>query len=141
VKQETVTLESLIGKHFLSGVEMGSMPKENEYDYADPNTVDFILDGKTYSAIEDPNDGYRSCMADFVVNREGVKVKNIFPKVAVFCRMADDGEYETNDILEFIDMVNGKTVLRIGTANTEDYYPCFIGTWTPENLNVNKGKT
>lgn len=138
MEEREVDFTELIGEHMLSGVEFGTAPK-GEYDDSDPNTVDFIMDGETYSAIEDPSDGYRSSMRSLRQNRAGVEIKNRFAPVKVIGSMRPDDDYEKNNVLDFVDATNGKIVLSIGTADIDDYYPGFVGDWTPENLSINEG--
>ena len=42
-----VEFQDLLGEHFLTGIDMGTMPRK-EYDYESANTVDFIIDGEIY---------------------------------------------------------------------------------------------
>lgn len=42
-----------------------------------------------------------------------------------------------SDILELIDIANGKVVLACGTRNTDDYYPCYVAGFHPENMACN----
>lgn len=83
-----------------------------------------ILDGKTYKAIEDPDDGYRSYLKDIEITEE--KISNNFPPQKVIGKMKDDEEWETNNTIQFIDVVTGKVVLEIGTDNADDYYPYCV---------------
>ena len=133
-----VSFEELVGEHMLSGVEMGAIPA-SESDYWDRNVVDFILDDRVFSASEDPNNGYRSCMRAFVENRHGVKIRNRFRPVKVVARhIKHDNDGECS-ILELADVVNKKAVLRVGTSY-DDWYPYFVNEWTPENLSINEKK-
>ena len=95
-------LKDLLGKHKLSGVEFGKIEKR-EYDWEEPSTVDFILDGKIISAIEDPDDGYRSAMRELMENRPGVVINNKFKAVNVLGVFRADSNYEKNEIIDFID--------------------------------------
>lgn len=53
-------------------------------------------------------------------------------------RIRTKGEYSgTDDVLELLDVANGKLILEVGTSNVDDYYPGFVATWTPENMAVN----
>lgn len=94
--------------------------------------------GKIYVAVEDPEDGYRSCMKSLTVDTE--PIKNSFAGVRVLVRQAPSQEFSNDDILEMIDLANGKTVLTVGTDNFDDYSPGFVANWTPENLAVNSGR-
>jgi hypothetical protein len=89
-----------------------------------------VLDGRGYTAVEDENDGYRSAMGELlaasVSELEGV---THFPGVAVLCSLAEDGH-----VLEIRERAKGRLVARVGTASHDDYYPCFLREWTPENI-------
>jgi hypothetical protein len=132
-------LKDLIGLHKLSGVDMNSESIKDTWgdNYEDCQVIRFVLDKKTYSAIEDPEDGYRSCMRE--IREDSAKVENTFAPQAVFCNYVNKGDYSENaDILEFQDVKTGKTLLRVGTDNTDDYYPQFICEWIPENMSINE---
>lgn len=131
-----MTLNDLVGRHLLSGVDRGSGVK-GEYDDHAPETFTFVLDGVAYTATEDPDDGYRSSMEDIVV---GGEVKNMFAPCAVLARMRPHGEFDNNDVLELIDETTGKVVLSVGTANADDYYPWWVAEWSPENMAANADK-
>lgn len=132
-------LKDLVGGHELSGVDT-TIEKVVGYDgrYEDINVVRFVLDGITYKAIEDGEDGYRSSCKELVVSDE--KVSNTFPPQKVIGKMKDNSPDQINDIIQFIDMVTQKIVLEVGTENTDDYYPYCILSWHPENLAINIGR-
>jgi hypothetical protein len=133
---EMVELKDLTGKHILSGIEIGKVVREAWYGGTEePNCVKFTLDGVTYMAVEDPSDGYRSYMEDLVVVEEPCKIR--LPDVEVICHMKEDDRYERNDVLVFVDALNGKTILELGTANYDDYYPYCVMEYIPENMNCN----
>ena len=113
---ETVELESLVGLHYLSGVDRTTTRYHAYGDvYEDAAVLNFVLDGKTYSAIEDTNDGYRSMLDEIRVSDE--KLDNIFERVAVFVIMRHKQDYQEDRVLDFYDVFNNKIVLSIGTAN------------------------
>jgi hypothetical protein len=61
-----IELENLIGEHLLSGVDNIQVDETEPID-----AILFILDGVTYMAIEDPDDGYRSMLAELkIVDRK-----------------------------------------------------------------------
>lgn len=132
-------LEDLKGKHTLSGIEIGSREFVGFWGNKEwCGFVKFTLDGTTYMAVENPDDGYRSYMGDLEVVDEDCAVK--LPDIEVFCRMREDDEWEANDVLEAIDLVSGEIILTIGTGNTNDYYPYCVMEYYPENMSCNKDK-
>jgi hypothetical protein len=137
---DEVDLDSLVGKHWLTAVDMlNETVKKYGYDEA-CETLRFVLDGKTYVAVQDPGDGYRSSMEKFFVSDD--VVSNAFQATEVIATKRGDGpdSYTVNDTLELRDIANGKLVLSVGTDNTDDYYPSWVGEWIPENLHLNDGK-
>lgn len=133
-------LKDFIGEHILTGVYLGSFEIEEGYNKGCIcNSVDFIIDGNTYTAIEDPDDGYRSSLKEIVCDNSRV-VNNIFSPVKVVCAWMPNGKYYEHQVLDFIDVITGKIVLSVGTENVDDYYPAFVSRFHPENmiLNINK---
>ena len=123
-------LEDLIGYHKFYGLDL--IGKGNEH--GDPyNCVLFNLDGITYIAEEDPYDDFRSYMSDIGISEN--KIRNTFGPVFVECAMSDS---EHSEILELKDVISGKIILSLGTANYTDYYPYCIIDWMPQNMAVNK---
>lgn len=111
-----ITLEDLVGRHYFSGVDF------------DGNDIIFVLDDIAFVAREDPQDGYRSSMdkLDIYTN----VVKNRFESVEVVAKLS-------GDLLSLIDCDNEKEVLRVGTDESDSYYPYFVNEWIPENLSLN----
>jgi hypothetical protein len=100
------------------------------------NYISFVLDGKKYTAVEDPSDGYRSCMDRLIVGKG--KLKNTFPDTQVLAVFATEAAYTTSaSMLWFYAIDNAQIVLEVGTDNYDDYYPRFVGSFHPENLPVN----
>jgi hypothetical protein len=126
-------LKELVGMHELSGVDMNSEKIKKEWgnSFEDCQIINFILDGKTYSAIEDPEDGYRSTLREIRVSE--VVVKNILAPVQVLGTMRADDE----EVIDFLDTKTGKIVLAIGTEHFDGYYPYFVAEFTPENMILN----
>jgi hypothetical protein len=137
MNEKNVPLESLVGSHCLSGVDRLSEPNDDRYEPI-RQVFRFTLDGITYVATEDPDDGYRSSMRTFAVS--AAPTKNTFPPVAVTGRMKPDTQYESNHTLQLVDDVTGEVVLEVGTDNVGDYYPGFVAEWRPELLAPNAGK-
>lgn len=128
-------LEELTGSHILKGIETGEITREDRWGELNCNYIKFTLDETTYMAIEDPDDGYRSYMEELQTTEEPCRIK--VPDIQVVCHMRED-EYEACDVLEFIDAMNGKKILAVGTANIDDYYPYCVMEYTPENMYCNE---
>ena len=131
-------LIDLIGKHAFTGVELGTTERgvwAGRYEKV--NSVKFELDGIIYMATENPDDGYRSYMNELEIINEPLKFK--IPQMQVVCIHETRDEYSSkSDILSFIDVENGEVFLRIGTENTDDYYPCCLFEYKPENMHYNQ---
>ncbi len=92
------------------------------------------MDGIAYLAIEDPNDGYRSCMgAVFSAKADAYSLGINYEWInrPVVCRHLDKSESYECDILEIVDSETGHVWLRVGTNNKDDYYPWFVSEWKP----------
>jgi hypothetical protein len=128
--------KDLVGEHFLSGVDTAREKINNHPGFPKyRDVVRFVIDNKTYKAIEDPRDGLRSYLGDLEVTDE--KVKNNFPPQKVICKMKNTRSIE---LLYFVDAVTNKTVLKVGTAHVNTWYPYCIFRWQPENLAINARK-
>ena len=135
---DSVELESLVGEHVLDGADLFAKDVKSTWgdQFEHCEMIRFRLDGKVYTGIEDPDDGYRSSLRGLFVSDDAVK--NVFPPVRVLAKMKDAGEYgQANGTLQLIDLVTGKIVLEVGTDNTDDYYPWFVGAFFPDCMAIN----
>ena len=128
----TLTLDALLGKHFLSGVDL----HKHSGSFGDSNCISFILDGVTITAVEDPEDGWRSCLGDLFLS--GHEVKNIFPEIEVLIKPYHS--HDTVDAIECIDIKTQQPVLTVGTDTRDGWYPCFLSDFIPENMCLNGGR-
>lgn len=137
---ETIELKDLVGLHYLSGVDRTTTQEwTKETPYEDAAVLNFILDEKTYSVVENPEDGYRSCLGQIYVTED--KIENTFEPIALFAHMRTeryDNHEPENIILDFYDVFNGKRVMSIGTENWDDWYPYFVADFEPRNFHVNE---
>ena len=141
--EKSVQLKDLVGVHILTGVDFEPYGRtfQSSYDGFYPESiVNFTIDGITYTAVEDKEDGYRSSMKEIFAS--DLKLKNTFHPVMVQCAMSlepeacsSNGEYD--QILQITDMETGKIILEVGTNHTDDYYPCFIASFSPQNMAIN----
>lgn len=137
-------LRNLVGIHIMTGIETGTVKRKSWWSGEDNcNYVKFKLDGATYMAVEDPDDGYRSCCRELEIVDE--ECRTSLPNILVECKMRgnfynDIWGTETNDILEFYDVGNNQMFMAVGTGNTNDYYPYFVFEYMPEALSCNATK-
>ena len=139
----TVTLDQLCGEHVLDAVDTYvETVKEHPYanELIDSNGIRFRLDGAVYTAVENPDDGYRSSMEKIFVTLD-IKMKNVFPPIKVVVKKKPNSKYQSNDTLVLIDKQTKKVVLEVGTDNIADYYPSFVAAFFPENMITNAKKT
>lgn len=131
--------EELVGKHRMSGIEEGRTEHMlSIYGIEEVNYVKFTLDGITYRALEDPDDGFRSYCQNLETVEEECKIK--LPDIEVVCECsAKYGDYEA-DMIIIKDAENGLPILELGTANTDDYYPFCVMEWMPKNIALNRAK-
>lgn len=135
----TVSLDDLIGEHELSGVDFDNAAIATWGEqFEDCQTINFVLDGQTYTATEDPCDGWRSCMRDIV--KSEYKVKNTFGPCRVIGTMRENDYLYNYDVLDFVDAKTGLAVLSVGTRDFDDYYPCWVASFSPENMAINAGR-
>lgn len=103
--------------------------------------VALYLDEMTVFVFEDPSDGYRSSATTPMLVKAPLYEFGHSPeyiRVPVLVRRWTEDSYGVPDGVEMIDRRNGKTVLRLGTSNSDDYYPSFTCDWKPENLTENQ---
>lgn len=135
-----VALTDLVGVYKLTGVSFSLKARpEASYAHSPANVCAFVLDGKTYSAIEDENDGYRSALGELLEDGE---CTNMFPVPCyVICRHMERDEHNMLcDTLVMTDIFTGQVVLEVGTDNSDDYYPSFVNSFHPEAMASNMYK-
>lgn len=130
-------LKDLVGEHMLDAVDFSNeQVKTWGYEFEACQVMRFRLDGKVYTATEDPNDGYRSSMREISVGEWAMK--NTFQPVRVVGRHRTVNGYGgSSDVLELIDAGTGKTVVEVGTDDDDDYYPSFVASFRPECMTPN----
>lgn len=134
-----MTFEDLCGIHMFSGVELTEeFRKDLFFGEGSVSVCLFTLDGVTYKAVENPDDGYRSWCES--LETSDAKPKYSFPGIQVVCSMMPNDMYENNDVLVIKDAVNHQVVLEVGTKNCDDWYPYCHFEYHPENMSVNQNK-
>lgn len=131
-----LTLESICGEHFLSGVEITVENIERYRCTEQCEVLLFTLDGITYRMAENPDDGYRSYCEEISISDRAPMFS--FPPIKVICSMMESNDYESNDCIVIRDAENGKTVLEAGTKDYDDWYPYCHFSYTPENMACNQ---
>lgn len=128
------SFNELVGEHEFSGVETGCMDYKDEFGWETKNCqyVKFTLDGTHYVAVEDPEDGYRSCCGIF--QTELTPPRYSFESIKVICSMMPNEPYCNNDVLVVTDVITDKVILEIGTTDIGDWYPGFHFVWRPEDM-------
>jgi hypothetical protein len=130
-------LRELVGLHQLSGVDMHVEAIERYgRDFENCQVINFVLDGITYTAIEDPKDGYRSSLAALFVT--DYIISNSFAPCAVIGRLRDRDTGEACEILELVDARTGESVMQVGTEYTDNYYPMWVANFAPESMVINR---
>ena len=129
-----LALDELSGRHMLHGCERLSVMMQGENEAR--NGFKFAFDGINYIAIEDPDDGYRSCCEDLVISE--IPPRYTFPGELVLCDiLTENSSGESMDILEVRNPETLEIIFEVGTANVDDYYPVFVCNYHPENLSIN----
>lgn len=145
--KKSMELKDFINMHVLSGVdifphssqEFHKLMREKDGYNADNfgNVIRFIIDGVTYECVEDNDDGYRSYCGQLYLSDN--EVVNKFEPQVMMGKMGIENEYDNlSDILYLYDYGTNKLVLKIGTDRSDNYYPCSIIQFYPENMWINR---
>ena len=125
-------LSEFKGEYTLDAVDYAHTFEQYGLEYA--NSISFRLNGRTYTAVEDPRDGYRSSMSDIFVDEVTI-TKNVFTPVQVRASYVHDDD---TDILYLADVQTGEVVIEVGTTNCDGDYPSFVSNFNPAAMIVNK---
>jgi len=134
-EMDEVPFEALVGIKALDAVDYDQTVISKGYNRGDKtSSIRIRLSDVVYEATENPDDGYRSSMAYFKRLPKHTKMKNVFP--AVLVEVSHDTG--SNDLLIGIDLITRKEVFRIGTSNTDDYYPSYTDSFDPTAMVINQ---
>ena len=124
------------GKHEFSGIE----PFQYEDKYGTHDGYYIIIDNVVYAFEIDHDDGYRSYGDIYIPEKISVHdIKNRFLAQDVVITQHNREHTDENKLFySIINIVNGKTILEIGTDYTDDYYPMAICHYYPENMAINQ---
>lgn len=125
------------GRGFLEGI-CDYARKPDFDDDEDWKGYIFRLNGKNYAIWENPSDGYRSYCE---VEETDLPCKNTFPPQEVFVVLYDDCDvYDKDEGIYIYNLDDASLILKVGTHNYDDYYPCAVMEYHPENMPINKGE-
>ena len=124
----------MVFKHFatLEGMTL-------EYFGADAASNEFKVDGIIFKVLEDPNDGYRSCLGviEYGEQSDSIFFRKSLAKVRIETYEGRNVDYSQGDQgYQLVDIEDGHVWLEFGTDNTDDYYPYFIFRHTPKEPEV-----
>lgn len=96
------------------------------------NSFSFCVNGRTWTAFENPEDGYRSSLG-LIAMREGNYCSTTFPSVALTPRL-EFSTYKDAVLLLLVHPATQEIALQVGTQDHDDYYPCFVASHDPKVL-------
>lgn len=65
-------------------------------------------------------------------------IKNTFIECNVIGKMKPNDSFGENDVIQLFDTATLEIVLEFGTDSYDDYYPMFIASFYPQNMEINK---
>lgn len=102
---------------------------DKEFQFFGVDNNEFKLDDVVYEAVEDPDDGYRSCLGSVEVS----KSEGLFWKLPLgTVKIVAEGFHCGFEGWSFVDTQDGHVWLRVGTDHSDDYYPCFVFDYQPK---------
>lgn len=109
-----------------------------EADFYGVDNNNFKLGDSVFEAVEDPEDGYRSMLAEVKTITDPAGL--IFfqtPIARVRVKQAPEshskhGYSESFEGYQLVDVADGHVWLLLGKDNADDYYPVFTFDYTPK---------
>lgn len=101
------------------------------YNFSVGCAFSFCLDGITYTALEDEEDGYRSSLG-LLVSRQGNHCSTTFEPCALWPAFTTTEERKALDL--FAHPNDPRPALSVGTRYFDEYYPSFEGHHIAELL-------
>lgn len=140
IKEEEKKPAIKSGPHWFSGIDEFHIDGDDDFGWNSLDGYAIVVDGKTYLAVEDSNDGYRSfAFLRPLVKGETVKVINQFEPQLVYAESfwnMDEDEF-VNESVFLLKNQYGQIFLQISTDYWDDYYPVGVVRYYPENLPCN----
>lgn len=110
-----------------------------EYFGCDSAAYEFKLDDIIFKVLEDPDDGYRSCLGviEYGDQSDAIFFRHSLGKVRIETYSDETEEAGWRDSIKregyrLVDVSDGHVWLEFGTDNTDDYYPYFVFRHTPK---------
>lgn len=100
-----------------------------EFDFYGVNNESFALDSEVYTALEDPDDGYRSYLGSVV--EEHCLMTLVFPRHRLARVLLEVSPEEGVSCYRLTDVDTGHVWLEFGTNVWDSYYPMFVFRYTP----------
>jgi hypothetical protein len=128
-------LDAIIGIHVVDG--MGEFISPAEAPYSESVRVFLLrIDGMVHVFQENARDGYRSCLGSSQVSEGHDVIRRMVPfpqpMTCNFIKRPRLYDFLRNDdVIVVTDERTGLIHYEIGTENFDDYYPCFIASWSP----------
>lgn len=137
--KKQVKLEDLVGRHMLDvAMVMSRLPVDDDDWSEEVDVMSFGMDGKTYTATEDADDGYRSMLGSLEVEDghttailSGTHIEREV-EIKYFSKYPDTKpcNHEWCDIIRIIDVQTKHIWLELGTDHSDKYYPFCIMRWS-----------
>ncbi len=103
-----------------------------EADFYGVDNECFKLEQFVFEAVEDPDDGYRSCMQE-VRMKDDTEGLIFFTTPLARVRVTENSDsVDDFDGYALVDVKDGHEWLVFGTSESSDYYPSFIFCYTPK---------
>jgi hypothetical protein len=111
-----------------------------DYFGANDASHEFKVDGIVFKVLEDPNDGYRSCLGVIEYSNESNEIffRKSLGKVRIetYEGLVRDQWNNGCQGYRLVDVEDGHIWLEFGTDNTDDYYPFFVFRHSPKEPKV-----
>lgn len=113
------------------------------YDYDTGECLRIVLDGMVYVFTENLNDRYSTCYGETFIYPwkrspsaqfgfiPGPEIRNVFGPIWVRLKYVQE-QYQ--DIIVARDVRNNKEIFKVGTDQSNDYYPWFVAEFFPQNV-------
>jgi len=102
-----------------------------EFDFYGVDNNCFKLGDTIFEAVEDEDDGYRSCMKEVLIRTDTEHGLIFFQRPVAEVRVAPATEHDFDGYM-LIDTNDGHKWFKFGTADSSDYYPCFRVEYNPK---------